>query len=250
MPRPVWSKLMIEFNNVSAGYAKSAPVLDGINFHIDKGEFVFLTGPSGSGKSTLLKLIYHDLRPLSGTLRVAEYNSRRISRRKIPYLRRKLGIVFQDFGLLESRTAGENVAFALEVTGASRSFIRRRVSEALEHMGLAGKERCYPQELSGGEQQRVAIARALVGEPYALIADEPTGNLDPSISREILKRLEDINAMGMAVLMATHDYSLLVDRDHVRRLHVSGGRLIYDGPTGSFAPEEPPVTGNDTPTVV
>ncbi len=238
---------MIEFSNVSAGYAKSTRVLDGINFHIEKGEFVFLTGPSGSGKSTLLKLIYHDLRPTSGELRVAEYNSRRISRRKIPYLRRKLGIVFQDFGLLESRTAGENVAFALEVTGAPRSFIRRRVSEALEQMGLAGKERCYPQELSGGEQQRVAIARALVGEPYALIADEPTGNLDPAISREILKRLEDINAMGMAVLMATHDYSLLVGRDHVRRLHVAGGRLIYDGPTGSFAPEAQPAPGADTP---
>ena len=240
---------MIEFSNVSAGYAKGARVLDGINFHIDKGEFVFLTGPSGSGKSTLLKLIYHELRPLSGEIVVAGYRSRRIPRRKIPYLRRKLGIVFQDFGLLESRTAGENVAFALEVTGASRSFIRRRVSEALEQMGLAGKESCYPLELSGGEQQRVAIARALVGEPYALIADEPTGNLDPGISREILRKLEDINAMGMAVLLATHDYSLLEDRDHVRRLHVSGGRLIYDGPTGSFAPEAPPASGARVPPV-
>ncbi len=238
---------MIEFINVSAGYAKNARVLDGINFHIDKGEFVFLTGPSGSGKSTLLKLIYHDLRPLSGELRVAEYSSRKVSRRKIPYLRRKLGIVFQDFGLLENRTAGENVAFALEVTGASRSFVRRRVGEALEQMGLAGKENCYPLELSGGEQQRVAIARALVGEPYALIADEPTGNLDPAISREILKRLEDINAMGMAVLLATHDYSLLVDRDHVRRLHVSAGRLIYDGPTGDFAQQGPLVAGPEFP---
>ncbi|MBW7996713.1 MAG: ATP-binding cassette domain-containing protein [Candidatus Glassbacteria bacterium] len=236
---------MIQFNNVSAGYAKSARVLDGIDFHIRKGEFVFLTGPSGSGKSTLLKLIYHDLRPLSGEVRVAEFSSRKLSRRRIPYLRRKLGIVFQDFGLLENRTAGENVAYALEVTGTPRSVVRRRVAEVMEQMGLAGKERRFPLELSGGEQQRVAIARALVGEPFVLIADEPTGNLDPGISREILKRLEDINAMGMAVLMATHDYGLLQGRDQVRRLHVSGGRLIYDGPNSGFAPEEPPLAGGE-----
>jgi cell division transport system ATP-binding protein len=228
---------MIQFNNVTAGYPKGARVLDSVDFHIQKGEFVFLTGPSGSGKSTLLKLIYQDIRPLSGEVRVAEYSSKHISRRKIPYLRRKLGIVFQDFGLLESRTAGENVAFALEVTGMARSKIRRRVSEVMEHVGLAGKEKCYPLELSGGEQQRVAIARALVGEPYVLIADEPTGNLDPGISREILRRLEEINAMGMAVLMATHDYSLLQGRDEVRRMHLSAGRLIYDGPNGAFAPD-------------
>jgi cell division transport system ATP-binding protein len=228
---------MIQFNNVTAGYPKGARVLDSVDFHIDKGEFVFLTGPSGSGKSTLLKLIYQDLRPLNGEVCVAEFSSKRLSRRKIPYLRRKLGIVFQDFGLLESRTAGENVAFALEVTGMPRSRIRKRVSEVMEQMGLAGKERCYPLELSGGEQQRVAIARALVGEPFVLIADEPTGNLDPGISREILMRLEEINAMGMAVLMATHDYTMLQGRDHVRRLHLSSGRLIYDGPNGGFAPD-------------
>lgn len=238
---------MIQFNNVSAGYRKRAPVLDNIDFHIDKGEFVFLTGPSGSGKSTLLKLIYHDLLPLAGEVCVAEFSSRKISRRKIPYLRRKLGIVFQDFGLMENRTARENVAFALEVTSTPGSVIRKRVAEVMGQMGLSGKEDSYPLELSGGEQQRVAIARALVGEPFVLIADEPTGNLDPAISREILKRLEDINTMGMAVLMATHDYSLLHGRDQVRRLHISGGRMIYDGPTAGFAPGGPPADSGIPP---
>jgi len=227
---------MIEFKNVSTGYSRNSRVLEGISFHIDKGEFVFLTGPSGSGKSTLLKLIYHELKPWTGEVTVADFSSRKIKRRKIPYLRRKLGIVFQDFGLLENRTTTENVAFALEVTGASRSFIHAQAARVFAQLGLAGKQSCFPHELSAGEQQRVAIARALVGEPFVLIADEPTGNLDPEISMEILRLMIEINTMGTAVLLATHDYSLLKGKDDFRRLHLSAGGLVYDGPNGKFAP--------------
>ena len=227
---------MIEFHNVSAGYSRNSRVLEGISFNIDKGEFVFLTGPSGSGKSTLLKLIYHELIPQTGEVTVADFSSKKIKKRRVPYLRRKLGIVFQDFALLENRTAAENVSFALEVTRASRSFIRTRLAMVFTRLGLAGKENCFPHELSGGEQQRVAIARALVGEPYILIADEPTGNLDPAISMDILRLMIEINTLGTAVLMATHNYSLLKGKDDFRRLHLSAGRLVYDGPNGNFAP--------------
>jgi len=227
---------MITFKDVSAGYQRSKRVLEGISFHIDKSKFVFLTGPSGSGKSTLLKLIYHELKPFSGEVVVANFSSKNIKKRKVPYLRRKLGIVFQDFGLLENRTVAENVAFALEVTGTPRSIVRKRVSSILDQLGLSTKENCFPYELSGGEQQRVAIARALVHEPFVLIADEPTGNLDPEISQEILRLMIDINTMGTAVLLATHDYSLLEGREQFRRLHLSGGRLVYDGPCGDFKP--------------
>jgi len=227
---------MIEFHNVSAGYSRNSRVLEGISFNIDKGEFVFLTGPSGSGKSTLLKLIYHELIPQTGEVTVADFSSKKIKKRRVPYLRRKLGIVFQDFALLENRTAAENVSFALEVTRASRSFIRTRLAMVFTRLGLAGKENCFPHELSGGEQQRVAIARALVGEPFILIADEPTGNLDPAISMDILRLMIEINTLGTAVLMATHNYSLLKGKDDFRRLHLSAGRLVYDGPNGNFAP--------------
>lgn len=227
---------MIEFHNVSAGYSRNSRVLEGISFNIDKGEFVFLTGPSGSGKSTLLKLIYHELIPQTGEVTVADFSSKKIKKRRVPYLRRKLGIVFQDFALLENRTAAENVSFALEVTRASRSFIRTRLAMVFTRLGLAGKENSFPHELSGGEQQRVAIARALVGEPYILIADEPTGNLDPAISMDILRLMIEINTLGTAVLLATHNYSLLKGKDDFRRLHLSAGRLVYDGPNGNFAP--------------
>ncbi|HUU30460.1 MAG TPA: cell division ATP-binding protein FtsE [archaeon] len=228
---------MIIFKEVATGYARRGRVLEGLSFHIDKGEFVFLTGASGSGKSTLLKLIYHELEPLSGEVVIANLSSLKVKKRRIPYLRRKLGIVFQDFSLLENRTAGENVAFALEVTGAPRSFIRSQVSKFLNHLGLSNKAHCFPHELSGGEQQRVAIARALVSEPFILIADEPTGNLDPSISEEIVRLMIRINTMGTAVMVATHDYSLLKGRDNFRRLHLANGRLIYDGPSGNFNPQ-------------
>ncbi|MEA2064376.1 MAG: ATP-binding cassette domain-containing protein [Gemmatimonadota bacterium] len=225
---------MIYFKQVSAGYPRHGLVLEEVDFHIGKGEFVFLTGPSASGKSTLLKLLYHDLRPSAGEVIVAEFSSRRIRKSRVPLLRRKLGIVFQDFGLLENRTAGENVAYALEVTGTPRSEIRTRVPKLLNGLGLSGKVRSYPHELSGGEQQRVAIARALVSEPFVLIGDEPTGNLDPEISQEIMRILVEINTLGTAVLVATHDYSLLEGREKFRRLHLAGGRLVYDGPVGDF----------------
>ncbi|MCE5270760.1 cell division ATP-binding protein FtsE [bacterium] len=225
---------MITFTDVAAGYKRRGRVLENVSFHIDKSEFVFLTGPSGSGKSTLLRLIYHDLRPSAGEVVVAGFSSSSLPRRRVPALRRKLGIVFQDFCLLENRTAAENVAYALEVTGASRSFIRQRVGRVLTQLGLSGKADCYPHELSGGEQQRVGIARALVGEPFVLIADEPTGNLDPQISEEIMRLLIDINTLGTAVLIATHDYSLLQGREHFRRLHIAGGRLVFDGTVGDF----------------
>jgi len=213
---------MIGFKDVSAGYRR-ARVLEGLNFHIDKGEFVFLTGPSGSGKSTLLKLIYHELKPLTGEVTVAEYSSNRLSRRKVPYLRRKLGVVFQDFALLDNRTAGENVAYALEVTGASRTFIRRRVSRVLEQLGLAGKEKCFPNELSGGEQQRVAIARALVGEPFILIADEPTGNLDSRSGHEIMELLHNLHAQGVTIVMVTHDHRIAEFTQRV--IHLDDGHI-------------------------
>ena len=227
---------MITFHSVSAGYPRGGKVLENLDFHVDKGEFVFLTGPSGSGKSTLLKLIYQELQPVAGEVVVAEFSSHRLKKRKIPFLRRKLGVVFQDFGLLENRTVEENVAFALEVTGCPRSIIRRRVALVLEQLGLAGKQHGFPLELSGGEQQRVAIARALVGEPFVLIADEPTGNLDPAISREILRLMIEINTLGTAVFMATHNYNLLAGKEDFRRLHLSAGRLVYDGPNRGFAP--------------
>ncbi len=226
---------MIEFREVSAGYRRNGTVLERVSFRIDKGAFVFLTGPSGSGKSTLLRLIYHELEPAAGEVLVAGISSRLLPRRRVPYLRRKLGIVFQDFGLLEDRTAWENVAFALEVTGVHRAQVRQRVGRVLDQLGLSGKERCYPRELSGGEQQRVAIARALAQEPFALIADEPTGNLDPQISQEILARMIEINSLGTTVLIATHDYSLLRGREEFRRLHLQEGRLVWDGPCGAFA---------------
>jgi cell division transport system ATP-binding protein len=225
---------MIFFNDVSVGYKRHGLVLEGINLHIGKGEFVFLTGPSGSGKSTLLRLLYQELRPASGEVIIANYSSKKIRKRKIPYLRRKLGIVFQDFGLMENRTAAENASYALEVTGVRRSEIRARVPRILNILGLSNKAHCYPRQLSGGEQQRVAIARALVGEPFVMIADEPTGNLDPEISQEIMRILIEINTLGTAVLVATHDYSLLQGREHFRRLHLAGGTLVYDGPVGGF----------------
>ena len=227
---------MIFLKGVSVGYPRHGLVLEGIDFHVDKGEFVFLTGSSGSGKSTLLKLLYHDLRPVSGEVIIANFSSKRIKKRKVPFLRRKLGIVFQDFALLESRTAAENVAYSLEVTGTSRSEIRARVPRTLNLLGLSNKAHCFPHELSGGEQQRVAIARALIGEPFVLIADEPTGNLDPGISQEIMRILVEINTLGTAIIVATHDYSLLNGREKFRRLHLSGGSMIYDGSVEGFTP--------------
>ncbi|HRN53571.1 MAG TPA: cell division ATP-binding protein FtsE [Gemmatimonadaceae bacterium] len=218
---------MIRFTKVSKSYARGGPALEEVSFNLRRGEFAFLTGPSGAGKSTILKLVYLDERPTSGEVRVDGKSSVTLSRREIPQLRRRLGVVFQDFRLLEDRTAEQNVAFALEVTGTSAAQVAPRVARALTQVGLASKATAFPHELSGGEQQRVAIARALVNDPLVLLADEPTGNLDDRSTRGIFQLLRDINAAGTAVLMATHDLSLVRDAGF-RTLEINRGRLVFD----------------------
>ena len=218
---------MIKFTNVFKAYPKGGLALKDVTFHIAKGEFAFLTGHSGAGKSTVLKLVFAEERPTSGEVRVSGYNVNEMRPRDVPLLRRKLGIVFQDFRLLEDRTAEENVAFALEVTGARSSTIAARVMRVLTQVGLAAKAQAYPRELSGGEQQRVAIARALVNEPTVLLADEPTGNLDERATRGVFQLLRDINASGTAVVMATHDLDLVRQAPY-RVIELQEGALVYD----------------------
>lgn len=221
---------MIRFDSVTKIYPRAAPgatALHNVTFRMGRGEFAFLTGPSGAGKSTLLKLLYMDERPTSGEVRVSGYNSREIKRSEIPKLRRRLGIVFQDFRLLEDLTAEQNVAFVLEVIGTPRASIPGRVSRALTQVGLASKSTAYPQELSGGEQQRVAFARALVNDPFVLIADEPTGNLDERAARGIFQLLREINASGTAVLMATHNLELVRNSDY-RSIELNQGQIVFD----------------------
>lgn len=196
---------VIEFSNVTVAYDYE-PVLNNVNFSLENGEFVYLIGHTGAGKSSFLRLIYRDLLPDEGTVNVADINVNTIADKQVPHLRRRLGIVFQDFQLLPDRTVYENVAFALEVTGQKKSYIKQRVLEVLGLVGLSHKRKNMPNDLSGGEQQRVVIARALANEPRILLADEPTGNLDPSASKEIMELLKQINNRGMAVLMVTHDY--------------------------------------------
>jgi cell division transport system ATP-binding protein len=220
---------MIEFANVSKTFQNSWQALREISFTIDRGEFAFIIGPSGSGKSTVLRMILMDQFPDDGTVRVAEYRSDRIRQSEIPRLRRKLGVIFQDFKLLADRTVYENVAFALEVTDASTDLIHKKSMAALNEVGLSHKRHCLPFQLSGGEQQRAAIARALVNDPFLLLADEPTGNVDPAGTLEILQLLRDINAKGTAILMATHEQEL-VKKMPFRILTVEGGRLIRDTP--------------------
>jgi len=200
---------VIRFDKVTKVYPRSGTALRELNLKIAKGEFVFLTGPSGAGKSTILKLLYMDELPTTGEVKVSGYASKHIRRREVAKLRRRLGIVFQDFRLLEDRTAEQNVAFALHVTGTPRSSIPGKVSRALTQVGLAGKMAAYPKELSGGEQQRVAIARALVNDPFVLIADEPTGNLDAEYARAILDLFASFNQVGVTVLLSTHDVAAL-----------------------------------------
>ena len=220
---------MIRFDNVSKIYPRAGEhaALKNVTFRVNKGEFVFLTGPSGAGKSTILKMIYMDERPTSGEVRVSGYASSEIKHRDIPKLRRRLGIVFQDFRLLEDRTAEQNVAFALEVTGTPRASIPGKVARALTQVGLASKSTAYPKELSGGEQQRVAFARALVNDPFVLVADEPTGNLDERATRGIFQLLREINAAGTAVLMATHNLELVRSSDF-RTLELNHGEIVFD----------------------
>ncbi|MBX9928831.1 MAG: cell division ATP-binding protein FtsE [Gemmatimonadaceae bacterium] len=222
---------MIRFSHVSKEYAKTGPALQDVSFQLGKGEFAFLTGPSGAGKSTILKLLYLEERPSRGEIRVAGLTASSIRGNGVAALRRRLGIVFQDFRLLEDRTAEQNVAFALEVTGARPETIGPKVSRLLTQVGLSSKSNALPRELSGGEQQRVAIARALANDPVVLLADEPTGNLDERATRGVFQLLRDINAAGTAVLMATHDLDL-VRRANLRTLEVNRGQLVFDTADG------------------
>jgi cell division transport system ATP-binding protein len=218
---------VIRFNHVSKTYPNGVHALHDVSFHIPKGQFVFLTGHSGAGKSTILSLLIAEGKPSEGEVRVSGFPVARMSASQVPKLRRKLGIVFQDFRLLEYRTIEENVGFALEVTGARRETIPGRVMRVLTQVGLAGKARVYPKELSGGEQQRIAIARALVNDPPIFIADEPTGNLDERATRGIFQLLQQINGGGAVVVMATHNMALVRDTPY-RVLELKAGKLVYD----------------------
>jgi cell division transport system ATP-binding protein len=238
---------VIKLQNVTKVYPKRGTALEGVSFHVRKGEFAFLTGHSGSGKSTTLRLVHLADRPTSGEVRVSGFSSERTSRRDIWKVRRKVGMVFQDFRLLPQRTALENVAFALEVTGAPSTQIRPRAQRLLSQVGLARKADARSHELSGGEQQRVAIARALVNDPVVLLADEPTGNLDERATKGILELFWNLNAMGMAVLMATHDLELVRRHPRAHLLELDEGRLVFDSAT---AEEEPPTGEGVRPTGV
>ncbi|MBI1377047.1 MAG: cell division ATP-binding protein FtsE [Frankiales bacterium] len=225
---------MIRFDNVTKLYATQArPALDDVSVEIEKGEFVFLVGASGSGKSTFLKLCLKEERPTSGSIHVAGKDLNHLSRWKVPALRRQVGTVFQDFRLLPNKTVAQNVAFALEVIGRPTSHIRKVVPEVLDLVGLEGKHDRMPDELSGGEQQRVAVARAFVNRPMILIADEPTGNLDPSTSVGIMKLLDRINRTGTTVVMATHD-AAIVDQMRKRVIELEGGHLVRDQSRGVY----------------
>ena len=218
---------MIRFSHVYKSYPNGALALKDVSFRVGKGEFVFLTGHSGAGKSTIMKMLYAEQQPTSGEVRVSGYNVSALRADEVPKLRRRLGIVFQDFRLLEDRTAAENVAFALEVTSARRDTIPARVTRVLTQVGLTAKGRAYPRELSGGEQQRVAIARALVNDPAILIADEPTGNLDERATRGVFQLLRDINTAGTVVVMATHDLDI-VRQTPYRTIELRDGSVVYD----------------------
>ena len=224
---------MIELRDVSKSYEIDTVALDDVNLRIDDGEFVFLVGPSGSGKSTIIKLLTAELTPTSGSITVNGYDLGKIKRRKIPYVRRTMGVIFQDFRLIADKTVFENVAFAMRVIGAREKAIQRRVPAMLELVGLEGKEDRYPRELSGGEQQRVAIARALVNRPQAIIADEPTGNLDPSMSLETMQLLERINQLGTTMLVVTHERDL-VNRFSKRVVTIMNGTIIRDEQDGVY----------------
>ncbi|MGB7382672.1 MAG: cell division ATP-binding protein FtsE [Rhodococcus sp. (in: high G+C Gram-positive bacteria)] len=225
---------MISTSNVSKSYKTSTrPALDDVTISVDKGEFVFLIGPSGSGKSTFMRLLLKEETPTSGDIHIADVHVNRLPSRRVPKLRQSMGCVFQDFRLLQQKTVVENVAFALEVIGKPRSMIKRTVPEVLDLVGLGGKSDRLPTELSGGEQQRVAIARAFVNRPLVLLADEPTGNLDPDTSQDIMMLLERINRTGTTVLMATHD-NHIVDSMRRRVIELDNGRVVRDEARGVY----------------
>jgi cell division transport system ATP-binding protein len=225
---------VIRFEKVTKTYPGSGkPALEQVSVDVEKGEFVFLVGQSGSGKSTALRLILRETRPTQGRVYVAGKEINRLAGWKVPRLRRQIGTVFQDFRLLQNKTVAENVAFAMQVTGHGRAEIAKRVPETLELVGLDGKGDRMPDELSGGEQQRVAIARAFVNKPMILIADEPTGNLDPATSVGIMKLLDRINRTGTTVVMATHDAGV-VDQMRKRVIELGGGRVLRDQTQGGY----------------
>ena len=222
---------MIEFTDVIKTYSEGNTALNGVNMQIEDGEFCFLVGPSGSGKSTIIKMITGELKPTEGSVHVNGYSLERIRKREIPYLRRTVGVVFQDFRLIPNMTVYENVAFAMRVIGAREKEIRDRVPYVLDLVGLNSKGARHPGELSGGEQQRLAIARALVNNPSTIIADEPTGNLDPARSFEIMSLLEEINNLGTTMLVVTHALDL-VKRFHKRTIVIDDGIIVSDGMDG------------------
>ena len=228
---------MIRFIDVYKEYDNGTKALKGIDLRIDDGEFVFLVGPSGSGKSTIIKLITGEIALTQGKLMVNGYSLNNISPRQVPLMRRTLGIIFQDFRLIDKKTVYENLAFAMRAVGASPKEIRKRIPYVLELVGLGKKADSYPTELSGGEQQRVAIARALVNNPNTIIADEPTGNLDPSRSLEIMMLLERINELGTTVLVVTHEKNL-VNRFAKRVVAIEDGRIISDETGGYYNGEK------------
>jgi cell division transport system ATP-binding protein len=224
---------MIKTEHVTKNYKDTVVALDDVNVQISKGEFVFLVGPTGSGKSTLLRLLLKEEEPSRGTIYVAGKNINQLSPWKVPYLRRNIGTVFQDFKLLPDKTVFENVAFALEVIGKPKHVVDQRVPEIVELIGLGSKLNNYPDELSGGEQQRVSIARAFVNRPLILLADEPTGNLDPATSVDIMKLLDRINRIGTTVIMATHD-NAIVDAMRRRVVELENGKVVRDQARGVY----------------
>ncbi|MBR5239547.1 MAG: cell division ATP-binding protein FtsE [Clostridia bacterium] len=229
---------MLQFKNVSKTYENTnVTALENVNLDIEKGEFVFLVGHSGAGKSTLIKLITAEEKATSGEIIINDINVSKLKRKEIPYYRRTLGMVFQDFRLLDNKTVLDNVAFAMRVVGANKRQIRRRAPDVLGRVGLSQKAHFLPDQLSGGEQQRVAIARALANNPNLIIADEPTGNLDPDTSKEIMEYLEEINRSGTTIIVATHDKDI-VNRMHKRVIAVDGGTIVRDDERGGYSEHE------------
>lgn len=224
---------MIQLTNVSKIYQNGARALVDVNLKIGKGDFVFLVGPSGAGKSTLIKLFYRDETPTRGQVNINNKNLVRMKEREVPYLRRSIGVIFQDFKLLLNKTVYENVAFALEVIGESKREVQIRTRATLELVGLAAKEKSFPHELSGGEQQRVCVARAIINNPVLLVADEPTGNLDPETAWEIMDLLYNINKRGTTVVMATHA-KVIVNKMQKRVVAIENGRVVRDEEKGGY----------------
>lgn len=237
---------LIEMKGVTKKYHRSTTALRDINVSVNPGEFVYIVGPSGAGKSSFIKLLYREEKVSAGTLKVGEFNLTKMKKRQIPILRRSIGVVFQDYKLLPKKTVFENVAYAMQVIGEKPREIKKRVPEVLELVGLKHKMRSFPDQLSGGEQQRVAIARAIVNNPKVLIADEPTGNLDPEISWEIMQLLERINLQGTTVLMATHNKQIVDNLRH-RVIAIEEGRIVRDEEEGEYGYNDqtlfPPLMG-------